>query len=414
MFWLAAWASITLVVSGLIQIGFVWRFRRFVRQASPPNISPGWCPKAAVVLCVRGYDSCLDECLHGLMSQDYSNYVVHVVVDSELDPAWNPLCDWQQRFGVARLQLSPLRNRRKTCSLKCSSLVQAVHDLDESHEVIVLIDADVCPLPNWLSKLVNPLSDPEVGLSTGNRWFEPQGDWWGTKVRAVWNAGAIVQMFNFEIPWGGSLAMRRDYLVEHRVADYWSKSFNDDVILRDLLLNAGRRLYRVPELLMINREDIPLRDVWGWTTRQCVHFRHYHRNWRQVGYFNILVTIVSVLMFVLLPITLALGQWTAAEALLVGMASYYVGMVTACVWIESSVQRVLRQQKLSVQRLGWSILWVYVLTHLVYGVSSVSAAVRRNVSWRGISYRIHSALDVEMLHDAPFQACGEDSNVSII
>ncbi len=193
--------ALTLLICGWIQIGFVFRYQRSLRgplrREAPPVGDVTWTPRTAVVLCVRGYDPLLDECLRRLLNQHYPDYVVHVVVDSEHDPAWASLKTWQQQYGPERLRMSVLRVRRKTCSLKCSSLVQAVDELDASFEVVVLIDADVTPLQNWLGALVAPLADPSVGLSTGNRWFEPSGQRWGTKVRTVWNAGAVIQMFNF-------------------------------------------------------------------------------------------------------------------------------------------------------------------------------------------------------------------------
>jgi cellulose synthase/poly-beta-1,6-N-acetylglucosamine synthase-like glycosyltransferase len=415
---LAVGLAVTLLACGWIQIGFVFRYQRSLRSTFRGETSTAadvhWTPRAAVVLCVRGYDPLLDECLRGLLNQDYPDYVVHVVVDSPHDPAWTSLNDWQQRFGSERLRTSVLRDRRKTCSLKCSSLVQAIDDLDASFEVVALIDADVNPLQSWLRELVTPLADSAVGLSTGNRWFEPNGERWGTKVRVVWNAGAVIQMFNFEIPWGGSMAMRRADVEHHRVTDNWSRSFNDDVILRELFHQAGQRIHYVPQLLMINREEVPLAKLWDWALRQCLQVWLYHRNARQVGYFNVVVSLLTVAHLVGPPIFWTLGQTASATMLLAGLGGYLLNMIALVLWIEHLAQRLLRLQKQTVARLSWSVLWMMPLAHLVYGYSSVSVLFRRTLLWRGVRYRIHAPMRVEVLSDAPFTGLNEGFNVSII
>lgn len=411
----AAVLAVTFMVCGLVQIGFVGRFHWFSGRHSP-DIAPTWTwtPKTAVILCVRGYDSCLDACLHGLLNQDYRDYTVNVVVDSVVDPAWPAMLKWQTSVGEERLRISPLRDRRKTCSLKCSSLVQAMNDLMPDEEVVALIDADVVPTPTWLGELVKPLHDPSVGLSTGNRWFEPKAGMWGTNVRSCWNAGAVVQMSNFEIPWGGSLAMRRADIEPQRVIDHWSRSFNDDVILSELFSQAGKRLHRIPKLLMINREDIPLPRLTGWVVRQCVHFRHYHRSWRHIGIFNLVIALLTLIHLVMPPILLACGQSGAASYLIAGLVGYYLNQVCLCAWVEFIAQRVLRQQHQTVTRLGWRLLWVFPVTHVVYCVSFVMALFRRRLQWRGVWYRIHAPLRVEVLHDVPIEGATPAQSLSIL
>ncbi len=417
MLMVAVGLAVTLLVCGWFQIGFVFRYQRSLRGTFRRETSSvgdaTWTPRAAVILCVRGYDPLLDECLRGLLSQHYPDYVVHVVVDSTTDPAWNSLNAWQQQFGAERLRMSVLRDRRKTCSLKCSSLVQAIDDLDASFEIVVLIDADVTPLQNWLGELVAPLADSGVGLSTGHRWFEPNGQRWGTKVRVVWNAGAVIQMFNFEIPWGGSMAMRRADVDQHRITDNWSLSFNDDVLLRELFHQAGQRIHCVPQLLMINREEVPLAKLWDWAVRQCLQVWLYHRHARQVGCFNVTVALLTMAHLVGLPILWSQGQTASALMLLVGLGGYLLNMIGLFLWIEHLAQRLLRLQQQTAASLSWSVLWTMPLVHAVYCYSSVSVLFRRTLDWRGVRYRIHAPLRVEVLSDVPFTDLNQELNVSI-
>jgi cellulose synthase/poly-beta-1,6-N-acetylglucosamine synthase-like glycosyltransferase len=61
--------------------------------------------------------------------------------------------------------------------------------------VLAVIDADAVPHRWWLRDLVAPLSDPRVGVATGNRWYMPEHANWGSLVRYLWNVGAVVQVW---------------------------------------------------------------------------------------------------------------------------------------------------------------------------------------------------------------------------
>lgn len=165
-------------------------------------------PKTAVILCLRGADPFLPNCIEALLNQDYPEYDLKLIVDSPQDPAWQIVNDTINEQGASNVQVSPLRIIRHNCSLKCSSLLQAVSELDDSYQAIALVDADTIVHPNWLRELVSPLADPKVGATTGNRWFVPTGHYWGSLVRYIGNVSTVVQMYLFQVPWGGTLAIQ--------------------------------------------------------------------------------------------------------------------------------------------------------------------------------------------------------------
>ena len=83
-------------------------------------------PKTAVILCLRGADPFLPNCIEALLNQDYPEYDLKLIVDSPQDPAWQIVNDTINEQGASNVQVSPLRIIRHNCSLKCSSLLQAV------------------------------------------------------------------------------------------------------------------------------------------------------------------------------------------------------------------------------------------------------------------------------------------------
>ena len=281
------------IAQGLLAVVFLRTLAGF-RQPRPGESA---CPKAAVVLCLRGRDPFLEKCLELLLAQDYPDYQLHVVVDGRQDPAWQVAESLAERYGAERVHIETLDDRRDTCSLKCSSVTQAIERLDPSFQVAALVDADTMPHSTWLRDLVAPLADERVGAATGNRWYMPAGGSWGALVRYLWNAAAIVQMYWYEVPWGGTLAVKRKVIDDLDLLGRWRRAFCEDTMLYRQLGRRGLRVRFVPSLMMVNREDCGVGACRRWISRQLLTMRLYHPLWPLVllhGFGTTLLLAVAV------------------------------------------------------------------------------------------------------------------------
>src|SRR5262245_57651536 len=108
------------LLQALQGLGLAWRLWRTV-AASPANASP----RSLVILCLRGADPFLTRCIHGILQQEYPNFELLIVVDQQGDDAWQPAADVVAASGATNVRMETLRERRTTCSLKCSALLQA-------------------------------------------------------------------------------------------------------------------------------------------------------------------------------------------------------------------------------------------------------------------------------------------------
>ena len=161
-----------LIAVSLRNVGMSKMLAKKLHRESPVILDDSQLPKTGVVISLRGADESLRNCLRGLLNQDYPRYQVEIIVDSESDPAWQMVQEVIRETGCKHANFLALSVRRRTCSLKCSALIQGVTALDASHEVIAFCDADVVPHRAWLRELVSPLLDsPESARTTGNRWF---------------------------------------------------------------------------------------------------------------------------------------------------------------------------------------------------------------------------------------------------
>ena len=92
------------------------------------------CPRAAVILCVRGLDPFLPACLKGLFQQDYPDYDVWIVVDSTRDAAWPVVNKLAQQSGKHEVHVLTLTERLATSSRKIAGMLQAMSCLDAARD----------------------------------------------------------------------------------------------------------------------------------------------------------------------------------------------------------------------------------------------------------------------------------------
>ena len=167
-------------------------------------------PMVGIILPLRGSDPFLKRCLTALINQNYENYQIRVVIDNPQDPSRSIVEEVISDSNSDKIYLEYLNDFTETCSLKSCALRQGYDSLPEDCEVIVQIDADAYPYPDWIEDMVSGLQEPGVGVVCGFRWFSPTEPSLATMVRHVWNSGAALQMLHMNIGWGGAFAMSKE------------------------------------------------------------------------------------------------------------------------------------------------------------------------------------------------------------
>ncbi|MBW4612661.1 MAG: glycosyltransferase family 2 protein [Desmonostoc vinosum HA7617-LM4] len=391
----------------VIQVCLSFVFLRCLHSHQTISLPDEQLPKTAVILCLRGADPFLGNCLRSLIKQNYPHYDLKLIVDSQEDPAWQIAVDTVLEQGATNVQISRLRIIRKNCSLKCSSLIQAVSELDNSYQVVALVDADTVTHPNWLRELVTPLTHPKIGATTGNRWYLPTGRYWGSLVRYIWNVSAVVQMYLYGIPWGGTLAIKTEVLHQTGLLEKWGQAYGEDTMIRSVLAQHGMQVRFVPSLIMLNREECDLPSLRYWLQRQLLSSRLYHPWWWFVVGDAILTILTPTLVTALFFLAFLSGEWYAAALCLTCFVSYMTGLVLLMLFLEQGVQRVIRSHgeptaKLSVATVV-KMLIATLLTQWVYGLAMISSFRMPTVTWRGVTYRVRGPWNIRLLEYRPYQ-----------
>jgi cellulose synthase/poly-beta-1,6-N-acetylglucosamine synthase-like glycosyltransferase len=382
---------------------------RSLRAAPPTLLASADCPRAAVILCLRGADPFLPQCLDAILGQDYPDYQVWIVVDHETDPSLDMVRARLPKAGGDRVQLRFLRGASECCSLKCASLVQAISELPDEFQIVALVDADVVAHSTWLRELATALRPEDVGAATGNRWYQPDRPTLGALVRYGWNAAAIVQMFWYGIPWGGTLALKMSAIRDAALLQKWGTAFCEDTLLYSALRLQGRRVAFVPSLMMVNRESCGIPGFYEWVRRQLFVARLYHPTWWLVVAHG-LGTALALLATILALIAAVRDEQSASAAcwLAAGLAIYFAGLLAMLVGLETAVRRIVAARR---QRTRWitpltllKIPGSVLVTQAVYPAALVAAMLLRRVSWRGVDYQVDSRWKIRLLQYAPYQS----------
>jgi cellulose synthase/poly-beta-1,6-N-acetylglucosamine synthase-like glycosyltransferase len=375
-------------------------------------------PKTAVILCLRGTDPFLSQSLQALLTQNYPQYDLKLIIDNQEDPAWKIVIDTIQRQGATNVQIRFLRIVRNSCSLKSSSLVQAVSDLDESYKVVALVDADTIVHPNWLRELVSPLNHPKVGVTTGNRWYLPTGNYWGTLVRYLWNISAVVQMSVYRIPWGGNLAIKTDVIHQTGLLEKWGRAYSEDMMITRILAKHEMQVKFVPSAMVLNQEECDLPRLKNWLQRQLLSSRLYHPHWWTVVADGILTIVLPYKVLVFCLVALLTKQWTVAVVCFSSFFSYMMALLLLAIALEKAVQQVISHHQAIPKLSLFTVLKILIatpLTQWIYGLVMVSSLWISTVTWRGITYRVKSPWNIWLVQYRPYYLSDQprDSKISL-
>jgi len=408
----------TLLGCLVIQIALTLIFVFYLRSDRVNSLSDNQLPKTAVILCLRGADPFLPNCLKALFEQDFPQYDLRIVVDSQEDPAWKVAQDTVANSKATNVQISPLKIASTVCSLKCSSLIQAISELDSSYKVVALVDADTVVHPTWLRELVTPLMHPKIGATTGNRWYLSQGMYWGTLVRYVWNISAVIQMYLYGISWGGTLAIKTQVIHQTGMLEKWARALSEDTMLKGILAKHDLKVKFVPSLLILNREECTLPKLMNWMKRQLLISKLYHPQWWLVVMDAIFSTFLPNFIFVLVLVNLLLANWDISGILLICYSIYIIALLLITVVVETAVRNVISSRWLMTKITFATLIQTLIgipLTHWFYGFALVSSMRTSKVSWRNIVYRIKSPFNIHLTRYQPYQSENQtvDNQVSL-
>jgi len=158
----------------------------------------GYAPRVLAILPAKGYDLYQKDNFISLEKQDYGNYNLVAVVDSINDPA----AKTARSLGILTLVA---KGKCSTCSGKNRAIAYALRRFKD-YNVYVIADSDVMVKRDWLSKLIAPLSNPSIGISTTFPTFMPVDHGLWSYVKMLWGlvGKSLMSSRLTRFGWGGS------------------------------------------------------------------------------------------------------------------------------------------------------------------------------------------------------------------
>jgi cellulose synthase/poly-beta-1,6-N-acetylglucosamine synthase-like glycosyltransferase len=318
-----------------------------------------------IVFCpCKGTDAEFEGNVRSILDQDYLNYEVRFIVESNDDPA----CEVLRRFGVKILVAGHATSRGQ----KVHNLAYAVQSCGDA-DVYVFCDSDARFPPNWLSLLLAPLDERNV--TTGYRWYVAERFNIATLLRSAWNASSlgILGDHNRNFAWGGSTAMRRSTFDRLGILNAWQGSVSDDYAITRAAQHSGTKINFVPECLVPSYGECSFQELLEFTTRQIIITRVYHPSLWRIGFIG---HVIFNAAFWILPLTHPV-LWLVIFALS-GMKS----------WIRLRAVETVLPARLFRHR--WFYILASPLVALLYLYNMIASMLSTDIVWRQIHYKLVS------------------------
>jgi ceramide glucosyltransferase len=249
-------------------------------EPDPDELEYG--PPATLILPVRGVDFGLAQNLRALADQSYSDHELIIVARDEDDPA----------LALARMTLGdraryviagpPPADRGE----KIHNLLAAVAAARPESAVFAFADSDGQVTPDWMTNLIQPLGDEQVGATTGFRWYFPEEGGFWSLLRSAWDSTIVGRLSaddNKNFAWGGAMAIRRETFESAHVADYWQSSISDDYRLAQAVHDANLGVRFVPAAMVGAPGECTREEFLDWATRQITITKVYNRSLWTIG-----------------------------------------------------------------------------------------------------------------------------------
>ena len=313
------------------------------------------------------------------MQQDYPEYRLYFITESEKDPA-SPLI--KEIIKDKKNASLIIAGRTSKCCQKNHNLLAGVREelkKEKPADYFVFADADVQPNKTWLKDLVQPLSSSDVQATTAFRWLKPKNfSFFGT-MHAMLSAYLGTLMSSSDGMWGGSMAIKREAFSKYGVDKRWETAVADDISLMEIVIK--NKLKRVFVPICSAESSNVIKDanaLFEWFLRQIQYLKTYCKaHWITSIFFIGLNTITTILLFVLSIYSLITS----------GLSSISIMLIICCILFIMIMSLSRFEGKEGQHYFIWCLM---VIPSITMGFICLIASIfRSDMIWRGIRYGIN-------------------------
>ena len=336
-------------------------------------------PPVALIVPLKGARPGLAGNLSSLLEQDYPDFELILVAESEDDPA----CQVIRRVTAGRERARMvIAGRAENRGQKNHNQLAGVAAAGDRAQVLAFGDGGNRAPAGWLKELLRPMVEQGAGVVSGYHQALPAGSGlpgWGRAVTVlVMFLGKTIPFL--DQPWGGAMALTRRAFDELDVAGLWADTVVDDVTLAMRLKQRGAKLSLAPGAVL----ETPLgSETWSgwmdWLHRQWIYLKFcLPVSWVAAG--GTAITASALLTWSLIALPLALAGLLAS----------------AWGWLAAGYLAVLAAEALWLRRLHpagppagvWVVAFFLAMGLAAWCHMTNWPAV--HIQWGGIRYRVGS------------------------
>jgi hypothetical protein len=164
------------------------------------------------------------------------------------------------------------------------------------------------------------------------------------------------------------------------------------------------RVAWIPRLALVSHEEARPAAAANWIVRQLITAKLYHPAWPLVAGHSLLVGSTTLLSVLGICLTGLAGQGSACLLLTSGFAVAQLSNLGLLAWIEETTVPAPERQReiLETARQLPRQLVLVTITQLVHSWAAIRAMLAREITWRGIRYRLRNS-SIELLNYEPYE-----------
>ena len=239
-----------------------------LRKRSWPIRPRGNLPALSVMKPLHGFEPELRRNLESFFQQDYPEFELIFCARDESDPALNLAREIACKYPWVNAHFltsgPPRFANAKVASLERMAAIAR-------HDLFVISDSDVCVAPNYLQEVVQPLSDPRVGLVTciyrgvTRFGFVAQLDAAGKTVEMTSGVLVADMLEGMKFALGPTMVTRRETIRQAGGFDELGRYYADDFVLGNRLAKQGKKVFLSDHIIELAIVDP---GFWGSVTNQ--------------------------------------------------------------------------------------------------------------------------------------------------
>ncbi|AFM23266.1 glycosyltransferase [Desulfomonile tiedjei] len=217
------------------------------------DLKSGPFPFVEILIPIKGIFPDQKTVLEGFLNQDYPDYRVAFLIEDDRDPAAGLLQELAMQYDNCTIVVSGIAT---DCAQKNFNLVAGLKQLQRKTEIVIFCDSTNEPDTNWLARFTYHLRHGKAQAVTTFRQFRPNPETIGGVSQAIYGSFVLTLVLLNPKPWGGGTAIRREILDRLNVAEVWSQTVVDDLVLGNLLERNKIGIYMDSASMLVS----PLRN----------------------------------------------------------------------------------------------------------------------------------------------------------